>query len=871
VDEPTEPQSLPAAPLPTTSRRHDLLALALLAVIAALCFGDVLIGRNEFYMRDLTRYYYPAKQVLREIVQHGEFPYWNRYFSAGQPVAANPEHEVFYPLTWLVLLPSYDLGFRLHILIHVFIGLFGMYALLRSMELRPFPAFFGALSWGMGGLYMSYVNLLPILFCAAWLPLTCLYVRRFLLRHSARDFGLASLFLGLQFLVGEPTTVLQTGLLIGMYALYRGWYATPRLTKSITRVLWIALMSIAAIAVGAAQMIPAIDHVHDSARSRVFDFDLVSAWSMPWAKFAEMLYPNILGHISIDRVTWYWAGGLYPGMGSPFIFSIYCGLMITALTIGGLFIRPRGGRLVAIICFVSVLLALGGHTPLLHWLYQAGIATSIRYPEKFILMAIFALILFAAKMLDRLLRGDHRVAEGALGFTLAVFIVALIVAVSTATPLYARLMTRLWVLTPGAAANYIISVSGHDWIFAALRAAAVVALLMTVRTRRRQLWMAALTLFVCLDILPIATELNPRMPRRFFEPAPVARQLTANRGDYRIFHEADWYGTDEIARKYFSTGNAVYWIVRNGLFPMTPAGSDVRTVMERDYDKTALLPTIDLTDSIWDLKRSGRADWYQPFMAMSNAWYRAVYRPFEGEKKRVHGKMEDAVAITFMPTVHYPRYYFADQLVTIRTREDFVANLTKNSYSERVAFVGRPTFVPANGVVRGVRESANHATIDVESFGEGFLVMSVTPHKYWRITVDGRNVPAVVTNIAYQGIVITPGKHRVEMDYANPLVQIGLGISLSAILILTIMALRRRRPVAEPAGLDAYEEEVHVVADPEGMHVEPVVHEEPPPQEEPPVEEELAALEPEPPPPPTAEVTDEPPPSIETEPDDAER
>jgi hypothetical protein len=96
----------------------------------------VLIGFNCLYMRDLTRYYYPTKQILRQIVYGGEFPYWNRYFSAGQPIAANPEHEIFYPFTWLILLPSYDFGYRLHILMHIYIGTLGMYALLRSMELR---------------------------------------------------------------------------------------------------------------------------------------------------------------------------------------------------------------------------------------------------------------------------------------------------------------------------------------------------------------------------------------------------------------------------------------------------------------------------------------------------------------------------------------------------------------------------------------------------------------------------------------------------------------------------------------------------------------------------------------------------------------
>src|SRR5947209_412931 len=217
-------------------RSSDLLAIGALTLLATIFFADVLFGVNQFYMRDLTRYYYPAKQILREIVQHGEFPYWNRYFSAGQPIAANPEHEVFYPFTWLILLPSYDLGYRLHILIHIYIGLLGMYALLRSMDIRPYASFFGALSFGLGGIYLSYINLLPILFCAAWLPLTCLYVRKFLLHHHARDFALGPLFLGLQSLVAAPPTVLHTAFLLGTSGLYRAWYSRPRLAQSITRV-----------------------------------------------------------------------------------------------------------------------------------------------------------------------------------------------------------------------------------------------------------------------------------------------------------------------------------------------------------------------------------------------------------------------------------------------------------------------------------------------------------------------------------------------------------------------------------------------------------------------------------------------------------
>ena len=789
----------PPAPVdrvePPSHRREDKLAIALLVLLPTLFFGDVLLGFGNFYMRDLTRYYYPTKQIYRDIAYGGELPLWNRLFHAGQPIAANPEHEIFYPFTWLILLPSYDLGYRLHILVHIYIGLLGMYALLRSMRLAPPSAFFGALSWGLGGIYLSYINLLPILFCAAWLPLTCLYVRRFLLTPRLRTFALACVFLGLQFLVAEPTTVMQTGFIIGMYALYRGWYSPDNRIAAMARnVAWIALISAVAFAVGAVQMLPALDHVGDSARSRPFEFTLVKAWSLPWAKLAEVVYPNILGHIAIKRVMWYWGGGLYPGMGSPFLFSIYSGLAVITLAVAGAFARPRGGRFVLFLILFSVLIALGGNTPLLQWLFDAGIATSIRYPEKFVLIAMFALIIFASRILDRVMHGDRELRDSAAGFALATAAVAAVIAVLGFTPLYAKGFMAVWGLGAGAGTKYMVELSHIDWIVAAVRGGMLVALLLTVTTRRRVVWMAAAGVFLCADLGVVVHELNPRMPGRFFTSLPpVAGTLLPNRRDYRVFHEADWYGTDEISRKYFSTGDAVYWVVRNGLFPMTPAGHEFQTVLERDYDKTALLPTIDLTESVWDVKRSGRKDWWTPFMQMSNAWYRGVYRPFEDEKKRTKNEFKKSLPIRFIEGDHSPRYYFADQIVQIRDRGDFVKKLSTGTYSSRVAFIREKTFVPSSGTVRQVRETANTAVIDVDSAGQGFVVMSVTPHKYWRVTVDGKPVQPVITNIGYQGVRVPAGRHRIEMRYWNDLVGTGGMITLGAAALLAAVLLLTRR------------------------------------------------------------------------------
>jgi uncharacterized membrane protein YfhO len=111
--------------------------------------------------------------------------------------------------------------------------------------------------------------------------------------------------------------------------------------------------------------------------------------------------------------------------------------------------------------------------------------------------------------------------------------------------------------------------------------------------------------------------------------------------------------------------------------------------------------------------------------------------------------------------------------------------------------VRAPAFVPARGVVHSWRETANTAALDVESLGaKGFLVMSVTPHKYWRITLDGRPVEAVITNIGYQGIPVPAGRHHVEMAYRNPLAAGGAKVSIAAAALLLAAALvpRRRSP-----------------------------------------------------------------------------
>ncbi|HVT43119.1 MAG TPA: YfhO family protein [Thermoanaerobaculia bacterium] len=772
---------------------RDAGAILLLFTLATILFGNVLFAGGQLYLRDLARYYYPTKRIVREVILGGSFPFWNPYYAAGQPMAANPEYEVFYPLQWLILIPDYNLGFRFHIVIHIYLGLAGMYALLRSMRLGIPAAFFGAFVFGLGGLFLSLVNLLPILFCVSWLPLILLFARRLFFHFRWRDLALGGIVTGLQILTAEPTTLIQTWLLVGCYGLYRAWYQKPFL-RSLARNAFIAGALLASgLLVGAAQLIPALDLVGDSVRARPFELSLVTSWSMPYERPLELLFPHLFGHISRDRTMLYWGSVLYPNAGSPFIFNYYLGLLTVALVTGACFVRPRGGRLVLAIALGSYLLALGGNTPLFEWLHDAGIARSIRYPEKFILMGLFALIVLAAMMLDRLLAGDRELAAAAAGVVLGVAVLAGIIAVFSFTPWYTDVFARLWGRASSPNLARLVEMSRIDWIVATLKAVVLLFLLIRVRFGRPgRIWLAAALIFMVADLFPSGRQLSETMPQEFADPPAAVRSLATPAEGYRIFHEADWYGKSEEARKYFSTGPYVYWIVRNGLFPMTTATWGFNTVLERDYDKTALLPTVDLVDAMWAVSRSGRSDWAEPFMAMSNVRYRARYRPFVEERKRVRS-LREAEPVVFEEIEPAPRYYLATEMVTIRDDDDFVDKLSAGKWNPRTAFVAGQGFDVGEGDVSVVSERPNRIEFDVVTGSRGFLVLSITRHKFWRAMVDGQPATLRAVNIAYQGVELAPGAHRVVLEYRNPIVVVSAIISFCTFLILVVVSMIDRR------------------------------------------------------------------------------
>ncbi|HEX6176905.1 MAG TPA: YfhO family protein, partial [Thermoanaerobaculia bacterium] len=489
---------------------------------------------------------------------------------------------------------------------------------------------------------------------------------------------------------------------------------------------------------------PALDHARDSGRARGFAYEGMVAHSMPASRPLEMIVPRLYGVIDPD-VRHFWGGAAFGG--APYLLSVYAGFAVAALAVAGLIARVRGTGIVAAIAVVSYILAIGDSTPLYRLLHAIGMR-SIRYPEKFIASAVFVLIVFAAVVADRLLGGDDRL----LRKTRIVSIVFVIIAAAAALIAFSpSLFASVWQSADASAARAPLSLG------AGLAVAWLIAFLAFGRVDRQR-WSAAVFVLLLVDVVWLGRSFAPARGRAFFTAPPIAKQLRGEPGIFNVVNRGDWAVADPNRGK--TTALSRSFAARNAMTKMTPALWNIRTVMQADFDATFLLATHEFMDAMTRAARSGRGDWAEAFMAVSNVRYVLDYRDFETAMRESRGDLMHARPVVATRRPNRGQYYFSND----------------------------------EGRVLSMRETANTATVEVDAHTPALLFATVTRHKYWRATVDGEPVRPVGANIAYQAIPVPQGRHRVEMRYFNPLVVVSGLVSLATIVALAIMTLRRRRP-----------------------------------------------------------------------------
>jgi uncharacterized membrane protein YfhO len=85
-----------------------------------------------------------------------------------------------------------------------------------------------------------------------------------------------------------------------------------------------------------------------------------------------------------------------------------------------------------------------------------------------------------------------------------------------------------------------------------------------------------------------------------------------------------------------------------------------------------------------------------------------------------------------------------------------------------------------------------HITLDRSRL----LVFSIPFDRGWQVSVDGRPAALLKVNVGFMGVMMSPGRHAVSLQYRPPLLLPGLALSGGGLLICLALIVRGRRRVA---------------------------------------------------------------------------
>ncbi|HZM68728.1 MAG TPA: hypothetical protein VFB95_00005, partial [Candidatus Cryosericum sp.] len=586
--------------------RRPLAAWApaiLLAGLLLVAFQGAFRGRL-FYLRDVTQNHLPVRALVSERLARGELPLWDPYHGGGTPLFANPNHLIAHPSTALFLVLPVQAAFTASVVLQFALLLWGAYLLLRHLPLGREAAALGSTVMALSGPAASLASMQNVLAAAAWVPLAIWAFLRQLESGRRLHRILAVVALAVVLLTGEPASALAYGALALALALTRPASlpeARPGLQPSRVAGSLLVVAGLAAL-LAAVQIVPAADLVGLSPRAHGLPEEEAMKWSLQPARLAEVVLPRFCGDATRLSPAAWWGRWLFEG-GYPFLLSIYVGaapLLLGAVALLGGGVRRRA-LVVGGIGAVFALMALGDHTPLYGTL-QAVLwpLRQVRYPERFLIGAVFALAILAAQGLDHLVRQRQgaRAWRWFAGTALALFLVAtaLVVDPTIADPFLRRALHLPEAILQSESGPVVRGSILRSLLWACIETAALAACAAVLARggRRASGWAAWILAAICGLSMTVATApaRSTAAPGWLDAPSPLAGVVGHGATAPRLHHAPRpeslgiWARTDEQV-----------WGFRFDRFTyslLTGHADGVPTILDPATDRLDLAPSASL-------------------------------------------------------------------------------------------------------------------------------------------------------------------------------------------------------------------------------------------------------------------------------------
>jgi hypothetical protein len=386
---------------------------------------------------------------------------------------------MYHPLHLLLYraLP-FTAAFNLELFLSYPLMLWGMFLLLRRWSLVRSAAIFGALVFTFSGfnlLHFMHMHAVAVIAHTPWLLLAIDILMRGVGRRRAGMFAAVAALTASQVLLGFPQSMWFSIIAEILYILLLIPFRRP-----VVKVSTLAAAKIAGVLIGAVQILPTWDQVHNSVRltgevfkSGMFSLEKVNILQL----VGPYLFENRVVASGADVSTHEF--GLYNGAAALLL------MVVLACIIGKVGRSRRLGIGALAVTALALLLALGENGPFWPLVVRLPLVSMFRASTRYVVLVHLAMAVGAAVAFDYIVR--LRKTGGTLGLArlspLAVIVVASLAAVAVA---------RRGDLAPFAQRNVFLTASGVAIVAAG-------AVLVAAAARGKCWALAGLVLFTALD------------------------------------------------------------------------------------------------------------------------------------------------------------------------------------------------------------------------------------------------------------------------------------------------------------------------------------------------------------------------------------
>jgi len=707
-------------------------------------FKNFFFADKVFFERDSTIIEIPSRMLCVKLLKEGNFALWTDAYGNGQPFLANPKNAVFYPSTLLYLFLPFFIAFKIHYFIHVLICWIGVYFLSQSFSLSKRASFFGATIFVFSGIFLSSFEFYNHIAALCWMPWILFILNKFKDKFLSKLIILSILW-SLLILAGTPYVIILTFIFGLIFVVFSK-------EKIIKKFKFLVFSLIIAIFISAVQLLPSFELIMKSERTIIDS----AQWSLQIIQLPDLVFPNFLGNDREPGHNDFWGSHLF-NKGYPLYYSLYLGFGTLILFFLGLQ-KPYDRRHIILITafIIFFFLSFGKYSPFFFLFKFIPPFSTIRYPIKYLMGAIFSLSIISAMGLDNIFT-LKRLKKNQMFLLLLLSLFLFFLYIIFKKHLLSSL-AKFFVIDNEKSIIELHNSFIHSFLIFIICSLIIV---FSIIFRSYKKFLDLILIFtIVIDLVLTNKYINPVVPASFFEKPKILKTIKTPLRIYRDEH------LPVFLKKEIGSFRAHNYL-RQSFYPFCGLSYDIQYLFNKDfyglYDEEYHI----IRDY---LKKCQKEDLIKILTLSGCNYYIGHYSLPHLPTQR---KVIEGYSIYFQKIknpLEFP-YLVFDSIKVNSIKEKIKILISKDFNPKETAIVEIEINLKENFdskkdyKIITLEETQGEKKYLIKTSHRAIVIFFGNYSSGWKAWIDGRETEVFKVNLISKGIIIPPGKHEVVLKY----------------------------------------------------------------------------------------------------------